>query len=181
MPTTEGGTYFVYVRTLFGAARNAGFTLSAALPTFTITSLGLTSGGNTGRVTVPIVGALLTPNTTANLVAGSTVIPAASVFYQDAAHIFATFDLTGEATETYDVQLKDGGQTTTLPGAFAIVAGHAGAIQVSLIVPSAVRAGKSDAVIVQYVNTSNTDMVAPLLGITADYAALPSARRTKPR
>jgi RHS repeat-associated protein len=170
IPTTAGGTYFVEARPVSGAASTAGFTLVASLPTFRITSLGLTSGGNTGRVTVPILGALLTPNTQASLVSGGTVIPAATVYYQDASHIFATFDLTGRAPGAYDVRLQDVNQSATLPGAFSIVPGLSVAPQITLAVPSVVRAGGSDGVIVRYVNTGNTDVLAPLIGVTADHA-----------
>jgi YD repeat-containing protein len=178
VPTTTGGTYYVCVRTVYGAASTSGFTLNATLPTFGITSIDEPSGGNTGNVTIPIHGTLLTESTQANLVSGSTVIPAESVFFQDASEIFATFNLAGARTGSYDVQLADGSQSTTLAGAFAVVTGAAGVgpvaspVQITLTLPSAVRAGSSDGVVVRWVNTGNIDAVAPLLTVSADHALL---------
>ena len=111
VPSTAGGIYYVYVETIDGAASDAAFTLTASLPTFQIATLGLTSGGNTGQVTIPIVGALLTTSTTAMLFAGSTVIAASAVYYQDASHVFATFNLAGKSTGTYSVELQNGTET----------------------------------------------------------------------
>jgi RHS repeat-associated protein len=170
MPTTAGGTYYVYVRTLSGAASSASFTLTASLPVFGITSIDVASGGNIGRVTVPIHGTLLTTNTQAKLVKGATTISATAVLFQDASTLYATFDLTGVATGYYDVQLTDGNQTATLASGFAVVAGQAGTVQVSLSVPSAIRAGSTDGVVVRYVNTGTVDAVAPLITLTADHA-----------
>ena len=142
-PTSSTSAHFT------ARASTAGFTLTATLPTFQVTSIGLTSGGNTGRVTVPIVGALFSTNTQASLVAGSTVIPAASVYFQDASHVFATFDLTGR---------RDGDLRPPAPGRRPVR--HApglpsrssparpAAVQISLSVPSVVRAGGSDGVVV---------------------------------
>src|SRR5262249_5170360 len=120
IPATAGGTYYVYVRTLYGAASTANFTVTASLPMFGISGVDLGSGGNTGRVTVPIHGTLLTTNTTAKLVKGATTITAVAVVYQDASTLYATFDLTGAAAGSYDVRLTDGAQAATLAGVFAV-------------------------------------------------------------
>ncbi len=170
IPTTAAGTYDVYVRSLYGAASTAGFTLTASLPTFGITAIDQTTGGNTGRVTIPIHGTLLTTSTNAVLVNGGTVLAPVAVSYQDASTLYATFDLTGIATGTYGVRLTDGAQSATLAGTFSVVAGHTGTIEVSLSVPSAIRAGGTDGVVVRYTNTGNVDAIAPLITLSADHA-----------
>lgn len=170
IPMTAGGTYYVFVRTLHGAATTESFSLRASLPVFEASATGLVSGGNTGRVTIPISGSLLTEKTLATLVSSTTTIPAVAMFFQDASRVFATFDLAGKPLGSYDIRLDDGGRSTTLAGGFSVVPGVAGTMQVTLGVANEVRAGGLGSVTVRYVNTSNVDALAPLIAVSADHA-----------
>jgi hypothetical protein len=166
-------TYYVLAHSISGAAATAAYTLTASQNNgLGVTAVELSTGGNTGRVTVPVHGTLLTRNTEVSLLSGSTVIPAASLFFQDASFVYATFDLTGAATGAYDVKAADSGQIAVLPGAFHVVAGQAADVGVTLTTPDAVRLGRTGSIAVQYSNPGNTDAEAPLLILTADHASL---------
>ena len=166
----QAGTYYILVRGDYGPAASAAYTLTASAATFDIQSVSPSSGGNTGNVTIAIQATLLSNHTQASLVSGQTVVPAASVFYQGGSMLYATFDLTGTPTGTYDLKLADGTQTKTDAGAFTVVAGDTGGPQISLSTPRSVRVNTGSAVVVSYTNTGNTDAPAPLLMLSADAA-----------
>lgn len=172
IPSTTAGTYYILAQGQSGDAATSGFTLTASLPGFSIGAVSPNQGGNTGRVTVEITGADFTPQTQAHLVSGNSVIDAAAMDFVSPIDVFATFDLTGQTVGAYDVRLTDASQIATDLGAFQVVAGQAANVQISLIVPSFLHAGGQGVIAVDYVNAGNTDVVAPLLTIASDKAAL---------
>src|SRR5262249_43193523 len=96
-PTTVSGTYYVLVRAESGITAPTQFSVNATIPSgIQLTSIGKNTGGNSGNVTVAINGLNMTPNTTAQLVQGGTVINAASIDFRSGALIYATFNLTGQ-------------------------------------------------------------------------------------
>jgi RHS repeat-associated protein len=80
--------------------------------------------------------------------------------------LYATFDLTGAALGAYDVQLQDGAQTATAPGAFTVVAGVS-KVAVNLLGPAGVRVGREEYLVVSYANNGNVDAPAPLYRVSA--------------
>src|SRR5262249_20589237 len=81
-------------------------------------------------------------------------------------------DLTGQPRGTYDVQVSNGTQTTTLDQAFTVEAGASNPVQLQLIPPASLRFGRPGSVLVLYTNTGNTDVVAPLLELDSGGLAL---------
>lgn len=161
--TTEPGTYFVLVRSRFGTAATAGYTLTASLPGFALQSLSPIAGGNTGRVTVTLDGSNFTNATTAHLVNAGITLDAVTVTRVDASRLLATFDLTDKTVGAYDVRVVDGNQSATLSGAFQVVAGTAPRIETQLIGPAAVRAGRNYVFYIEVANRGNTNVDAPML------------------
>ena len=77
--------------------------------------------------------------------------------------IYATFDLTAQATGNYKVSVKQGSQSITAPARSRWwppdrVARH------FLSVPQYVRSGRTGTIVITYTNPTDDDMVAPLLG-----------------
>ncbi len=96
-----------------------------------------------------------------------------SVFLQDAATAFPTFDLTGMPLGTYTVQATaDDGTTTQLAQPLTVVPATSANVQEQLTVPSATLPNSVGEVTVDYVNQGNTDVPAPLLELAADNALL---------
>ncbi len=173
IPGTSAGTYYILVQGGSAAGAGTAFSLSAAVQPFAITSVGLASGGQ-GQVTIPITGSQFDSGTTFQLLGpGNTVINAKQTYLQDDTSTYATFDLSNASPGQYTVQAtKSGNITTQLAGAFSVVPTVAANLQLNLAVPSAARANRQGTVTVTYKNTGNTDLVAPLLELTADNATL---------
>ncbi len=172
IPTTGPGPYYILARGVSGTAATSTFTLTATPASFVLQSVAPNIGGNTGRVTVAVHGTRLTPTTQVQLVSGSTVINAAALDFRDATLLYATFDLTGKAPGTYDVRAVDGSTSATQAKAFPVVSGVTNPIQVTLSTPQAIRNGRQSSVLVEYTNTGNTDVTAPLLELTATNVVL---------
>ena len=116
VPTAQAGVYYVLVHGVAGAALTSSFTVTATEPGLGLQSLGLTSGGNGGEVTIPVQGTDLTPNTQVTLVSGSTVLSPVSIDFQNASLLYATFNLAGQATGTYSLQSPTGASRRAVRG-----------------------------------------------------------------
>ena len=101
---------------------------------------------------------------------GGTIINASSIDFVNAGQMFATFNLAGAAPGGYVLAVQQGGQSITAPGPFQVVAAQAGPLNVTLGTPEFVRAGGTAAVVVSYTNTSNNDLVAPVLLVASTNA-----------
>ncbi|NUQ65836.1 MAG: hypothetical protein HUU20_25520, partial [Pirellulales bacterium] len=167
IPTTGAGAYYILAEGIRGEAASDGFTLTATIPTLAIESIDLSSGGNTGQVTIGIRGTLFTAATQVQLLSGPTVINAASVDFRSPSLVYATFDLTGQPTGTYDVKATVGASSVTLTEAFTVTPGQSNPVEVFLSTPAGIRNGRWSSVLVEYTNTGNTDVVAPLLQLNA--------------
>ncbi len=171
VPTAQPGVYYVLVHGVSGAALTSGFTLTATEPGLGIQSLGQSSGGNAGQVTIPIHGTDLTPNTQVSLVSGGTVLSPVSIDFQDPSLLYATFNLAGQPTGTYSLSVANGTQSATLPGAFTVQQAQGPNLQVHLVTPSGIRFSGYIAhaqLEVDYANTGDTDMPAPVFQLSVD-------------
>ena len=85
--------------------------------------------------------------------------------FRDPTLIYATFNLVGQPVGSYEVELRDGLRTDSLPNAFTVTSTPVGTdtLSLNLIVPDSVRAGRKGKVLVEYTNTGNEAMPAPLL------------------
>ena len=165
----QAGVYYVLVHGADGAALSSLFTLTAAEPGLGIQSLGLTTGGNGGNVTIPVNGTDLTPDAVVTLVSGSTTLAPVSIAFQNASLLYATFNLAGQPTGTYSLHIANGGQSARLSGAFTVKQAQGPNLQVQLETPSGLRESTSRVGVeleVDYQNTGDTDMPAPLFQLT---------------
>ena len=110
VPTTGAGTYYVLA---YNRSATAGYTITATAAGFSVSGVSPNAGGNTGKVTVAITGARLTPTTQFRLDNGGTTVNATAVDFRDASLAYATFDLTGRPTGAYTVRVRGGGATTS--------------------------------------------------------------------
>jgi RHS repeat-associated protein len=164
---TRGGTYYVMAYNASGATDT--YAITADTLQFSITEIGTTAGSNKGQVTVRIEGAELTTHTLAILVASDGAEHEASqIYWKDNTELWATFDLRGLSADTYDVKLQDGARTSILTDGFTVNNGELGHVEYGMETPSALRAGQTGAVRVYYQNTGETDVAAPLLGISGN-------------
>jgi len=166
VPDTQAGQYYAMV---FGAnlSGSENFTISASIAGFGITSISPARGSNTGTVTISITGSQFDANSQPRLIdsAGGTVLPT-EVFFTDSGHLAATFDLTGRPAGAADVQVVNtGNNTTTLPDALNVVAGTAGKLVTSITSSGQVRLGRDFIAYLEYTNTGDTDLIAPIVRV----------------
>jgi RHS repeat-associated protein len=162
----RAGSYYVLVHGQ-GAAANQPFTLTADTLDFGISSISTNHGSNRGQATFAIDGAKFTPDAQVKLIApDGTDRIATKVWWKDSAELWATFDLQGLAADQYDVQVAENGKTSVLQDAFTVNTGALGQVETRLIVPNAARPQQPVTVTVEYTNTGDTDVLAPVLSLT---------------
>ncbi|CAN5528881.1 hypothetical protein BH11PLA2_BH11PLA2_49400 [soil metagenome] len=172
VPTTQAGTY--YVLATYRGGFPGPFKITASPATYSIDRVGPNSGSSAGRVTLEIHGTALTPATQATLVHGGTTLTATTIDFRDASLLYATFNLSGTALGVYDVRLADGALSAMLTGGFTVVAPTpiTNPLVVTVTAPASTRALRGGVVLVEYQNTSQNDIPAPLLTLTSDKALL---------
>ena len=145
------------------------FTLTVALPEFKVHQLAPNSGGNVGDVTVLIAGeGLPGEGGRAYLTnAAGATIEAWPVRPVDGASLYATFDLRGAAAGWYDVVVeKPDGATAVKSKALEVRAGGGARLETRLIAPSVLRSGGFFQLTIEYANTGDVDMPAPVLALS---------------
>ncbi len=166
---SQGGTYYVVV---YGAVVPNGeaFTLSAALASFAVDSVSPVAGSNAGQVTITISGTDFDSASHPRLIdSNNQTIEPTQVFFSNPGQILATFDLRGHAMGAADVQVVSSSNVVkTLTDGFVIDAGNPGELDYSLTVPDRVRLGRNFSIIVEYRNTGETDLLAPLMVLSTD-------------
>ncbi|MEZ6132743.1 MAG: CARDB domain-containing protein [Planctomycetaceae bacterium] len=173
VPATRGGTYYVLATSNSSPGGPAAYSIEARLLSLEILEVSPQQGSNLGEVTVALAGAQFAPNGVVQLVAPDTSTRDASVVrWKDSGTVWATFDLQGLAPDLYDVQIVQDGQSTLLEDAFTVNTGILGSVQATLSSPGALRPGQSGIVRVDYANVGQTDVVSPILVVSAVDAVL---------
>jgi RHS repeat-associated protein len=172
LPSTQAGPYYILLHGRESAAAGNAFSLQVDIVPFGILGLDNAKGSNAGKATVTIHGAGFTPSTTARLVSGPVVRNASQVLFKDANTVFATFDLAGLGTGTYDLTAIDGASADTRVGGFTVTTGNPGRLEFHVSAPAITRALTATTVTVEYANVGDTDVTAPLLDLTADWAIM---------
>ncbi len=162
------GTYYVLAHSVSGAAATASFTVTATqTAAVSVSAISPYSGGNAGNVTIEIDGNNFTPAATASLTLGGTTINDSTMDFVNASQMFATFNLTGVTPGNYTLSVQQGAQTVTAPSTFQVVAASPASLNVVLITPQYIRAGRTGTIVITYTNETQNDMVAPLLDISS--------------
>jgi RHS repeat-associated protein len=169
-----GGTVYVLVHSVAGAAATSPFTLTVT-ETNALTLLAPPEpygGGNGGNLTIPITGTNLSRAATVSISNGGKPINATSIYDAPSGALYATFNLQGLSAGIYSLTVQQGSQTATAPAYLNVIAAPVLAPHVSLTVPSLVSAGRDGVAYVQVENLGLNDVLAPLLELTADGATL---------
>ena len=177
------GPFYVSVRGRSPAGAGVGFTLAAASPSsFVVRSISPDQGQKNSTVTVRIDGHQFTPATKVRLLASSAVVEASRVIFVDSSTLYATFDFNLIVEDRFDVEVSDDGRTATLPGGFLATHAFPGndgtasgsviaPVDVQILGPEAVRVGTDQTLTIQYTNTANHPIAAPMLLLTSSNAS----------
>ncbi|QKS29606.1 MAG: tandem-95 repeat protein [Candidatus Accumulibacter similis] len=120
--------------------------------------------------TLTLTGAGFDATTTFSLVApGATTIPAASVVVGSPTRATANFSLAGLAPGMYSLLASEpGGVSDMLVNGFTVTGAGAGQLDIQLVVPSVLGRQATATLYVDYANTGNEAIPAPLLILSSD-------------
>lgn len=176
VPDLSAGVYYILVYGITTAGDLQNISLLAEKLNFEILNVNANEGGNTGFVTIQLNGAKFDSITNMQLIGEHRTLEATKVHYIDPTKIYATFDLRGVYTGTYNVLAnKPNGEIAVLENGFNIVAGKKASIATNLISPSALRIGETWFLKLEYSNNGNVDIYEEdvvLQSITGAPAAL---------
>ncbi|BFM39775.1 Calx-beta domain-containing protein [Synechocystis sp. LKSZ1] len=135
------------------------------------------SGSNQGERTLVITGQNFSPQDQFSLIApNGTEKAAKKIYWVSETEAWATFDLKGLSTGLYDLKANNGQSNFVANDVFSVTSGVVGNLQFKLSYPAA------GFVQVDYTNVGQTDLVAPLLRVTATNATIdfPTGVTTSP-
>ncbi len=169
----QAGSWYVLVYGRDVAGTNADVTLEATRQPLGINAVVPSGGSNLGTVSGVLRGSGLTSDTVVTLRnASGTVVATARTTFIDRNTLNVQFDLAGVPVGVYDVHAQTPAGTTTLDDGFTVTQGAVGRLVATVTTPGVIRAGRTYTARIEYQNVGNTDLVAPLLMLTATNATL---------
>jgi RHS repeat-associated protein len=168
VPTATAGTWYILVYGNLVLAAGS-YTLTASVSNLFLTSVTPPTQGTASDAVLILSGLGFTPAPAISLVAdGGAAYPAASVLAQSATRLVATFTAGSVPAGLYTVRASAAdGSTATLNNAFALLAGGEAHLTASIVVPDPIGRHIASTIYVDYSNTGNVAMAAPLLALTA--------------
>jgi RHS repeat-associated protein len=167
IPEADSGTYYVLV---YGnqIATPGAYTITATTAGLFLTSSFPPSLGAGADAVLTLSGAGFDPSTTVQLIAASgPVYSPRSVSVNSFSQITATFAANSVPVGLYSVLVtKAGGSSAELTNVFQLTPGAQGNLVTQLIVPGVVGRHAPSTLYIEYANTGNAAMPAPLLLLT---------------
>jgi RHS repeat-associated protein len=164
VPNAGAGTWYILVYNASGPL--GSYTLTTQFLTgIILNSVSPTSLGNSAAGTVAINGAGFSPGDNVELVDGGNVYPASNVAVLSASQIQADFDFTTVPPGSYSLQISSGANSASIP--FTVTGGGSAILVTSLSIPNPIGYHIPSTLYVQYSNTGQVAMPAPLLVVSA--------------
>ena len=164
VPSAPSGIWYILVYSDFIDSAPAPFTLRADSGNITITESLPARAGNARPVSMTITGAGFLPGTMVELIAsdGTTIFAPESTtvdFYSQVSAVFAE----GLPADVYDVRVINGPRSDSIADGLTVVAGGRANLETQLILPNALGRANVATLHVEYANTGDVAMAAPLL------------------
>jgi hypothetical protein len=140
---------------------------------FQVRSINSNKGGNTGKLTVALLGSKFNSFMKVKLIKGNDTISAEALQLVNITKAFVRFDLKNAIPGFYNVMVEhlcEG--TIVIPNGFEVKNGTPNYLSLNAIAPNNVRNGRVASFTVEYANLGNTDIVAPSIDIKS-YAGSP--------
>jgi YD repeat-containing protein len=168
VPSAAPGDWYILVYSVSVPAADS-FSLTATGSPVTLTTVAPGQSATGSTATLTLSGSGFTGASSVQLVSmASTVFKAASVSLDTFTQLTATFDLTDVPQGDYSVVVVNpGGQDATLGGSFEVTAPGEAHFVSHLVLPSKMGRHISATILVEYSNTGNVAMPAPLLELFA--------------
>ncbi len=173
VPFLFKGNYYLmlYGRTVVANKQN--ITIKPEILNFEVRSINANKGGNSGKITVALLGSKFNAFMKIKLVKGNDTIHAEALQFINFTKVFVRFDLKDAVPGIYNViveHLCEG--TIVIPNGFEVKNGAPNFLSVNAIAPNNVRNGRIASFTIEYANLGNTDIVAPSINIKS-YAGSP--------
>ncbi|QEG41240.1 CARDB domain-containing protein [Roseimaritima ulvae] len=174
IPFARGGTYYILA---YGVSvpSPSPFTVTADVPSFSILEVGPDAGSNKGMTTVQILGSQFKNDGQVLLTGAGGERAASETWWKNGTELWATFDLNGLPTGNYDIRVDQGTESATGAGLFTVTNGPLGELDIQVDAPSTLRPGQPGVVTVNYANSGQTDIAAPVLTLAVTNALLKMA------
>lgn len=169
---SQSGQYFILLHGRDGAGAGQSFSITPTLITFGVSWVSPNHGSNNGSTTTVIKGSKFTPETVVALVSGGTTRNATKIQFVDSHTLFATFNLSGLNTGTYNIRATDDSDVATLANAFSVNSAAAGHLSYNISSPQFVRVGRGGTVILDYENDGEADLPAPYFVVSSNNARM---------
>jgi YD repeat-containing protein len=164
IPNAKPGAWYALVYGAFVPAASS-FSIKATVANLIVTASTPGQYATNNTVAMTVTGGGFTTTSQVSLIAAnSTVFPASSLFVDSSAQVTATFNLQGVPIGVYSVRVDNpDGESTTLANAFTVTADGQAHLETHLILPELVGRHAASTFYVQYANTGNVAMPAPVL------------------
>ncbi|MBQ8761172.1 MAG: right-handed parallel beta-helix repeat-containing protein [Bacteroidales bacterium] len=169
IPTTRPGYYGISVIGNDPLDDEQTVTIEANILPFEIRSVETNVAGNTGKVTVKLIGSKFRYDMPVRLFMGNpadstmyNIIEAEELYYINFNEVCVTFDLTGAEEGVYSIEAYNYcAGYTYLMDSFLVVAGLPENLSTNLIIPEGLRQNRYCILTLEYGNIGNTDIVDP--------------------
>ncbi len=166
IPATEPSFYGINVNGRTPGGNKQDIIIQADILPFELRSVSPNYGGNTGRITVELLGAKFSPEMVVWLEKDSTVIDADTLIYVNFHKAYAVFDLSGQDTGKYTITAFNFCEGESyLEEGFVIQGESAQGLSTHLILPSSSRPNRYVSITLEYANLGNTDILNPVVEI----------------
>ena len=164
IPNAAAGNWYFLAYTAL-VPNPSSYTLNVSTSSVFLTKATPDHSGSNAPATLTLTGAGFDTHTAVQLIAAdSTAYSASHVQLDSFSQITATFSLTGVPVGIYSVRVSEpGGGAYDLADAFTVVASGAAKLQTNLFVPGFLGRHATATIYVEYSNTGNVAMPAPLL------------------
>jgi RHS repeat-associated protein len=162
IPNANAGDWFILVYGDYVPAPST-YSLEAEFSDLRITANTPDRYGVDNIVTLTIAGGGFEPGTAVKLVGGTTTINASTVEVDASTQITATFNLTGAPPRTWDLVVERAALSFTRPNAFITLPNLPAKLETKLVMPAFPTRVSASVGRVEYANTGNVAMSAPLL------------------
>jgi hypothetical protein len=175
IPTTRAGYYGISVMGNAPLDDEQEITIEANILPFEIRSVETNVAGNTGKVTVKLIGSKFRYDMPVRLFMGNpadstmtNIIEAEELHYINFNEVCVTFDLAGAKEGVYSIEAFNYcAGYTYLMNSFMVVAGLPENLSTNLIIPEGLRQNRYCILTLEYGNIGNTDIVDPKIKLVS--------------
>lgn len=162
IPNANAGDWYILVYGDYVPTPST-YTLTAEFSDLRITANTPDRYGVNNTMTMTLTGGGFEPGTAVKLVGGATTIDASTVEVDASTQITATFNLSGAPQRTWNLIVERGASSFTRPNAFTTLPDLPAKLETKLVMPAFPTRVSASVGRVEYANTGNVAMPAPLL------------------